>query len=122
MSIYQLRYPTCTRCQNLTLFKPKNKTIQWLDTLPSIVNLARESRVQVAKVCKEAELQRSKIRQDKLVKDKMQRDALAIRVAEEREQLTKLHSITSRDELKSTLSLIDEENISTAKKHRKNLQ
>lgn len=68
---------------------------------------------------KEAELQRSNIRQDKLVKDKMRRDALAKREAEEREQLTKLHLITSTDELKSTLSLIDEENISTAKKTEK---
>ena len=49
----------------------------------------------------------------------MRRDALAKREAKEREQLTKLHLITSTDELKSTLSLIDEENISTAKKTQK---
>ena len=41
-----------------------------LDTLPSkqqssVVDLARKSRVQVGKACKEAEFERSKLRQEK---------------------------------------------------------
>ena len=51
----------------------KNKTLQWLDTLPSeqqssAVELARKSRVQVGKACKEAQLERSKLRQEKMSK------------------------------------------------------
>ena len=92
----------------------KNKTMQWLNALPSdqqhdIVELARTSRIQVKKDYKSAEEDRQKFRQDKMVREKTRRDALQKRAAEEKEKLSKVHLITSMDELKGALSEIDEE-------------
>ena len=99
----------------------KNKTVQWLDTLPSdqqhdIVELARKSRVQVKKPYQKAEVERCKYRQDKMIREKNSRDALQKRAAEEKERLSKLHLIESTDELKEVLSEIDEEGKGTAAK------
>ena len=73
------------------------------------VELARKCRVQVGKACKEAEFERSKLRQEKMIGEKCQRDALVKRAAKEKERLSKLHLITSADELKTTL-IIGREN------------
>ena len=102
----------------------KNKTVQWLGTLPSdqqhtIVDLARKNRRQVKKAYQSAEDDRRKFRQDKMIREKNRRDALQKRAAEERDKLSKMHVITSVEELKGVLSEIDEESISTAKKGQK---
>jgi len=91
----------------------KNKTVQWLDGLPSdqqhnIVELARKSRVQV-KEAYNSEDDRRKFRQEKMIREKNHRDALQKRAAEEKARLSKIHLITSVDELKGALSEIDEE-------------
>lgn len=103
----------------------KNKTVQWLDTLPPeqqerIVELARKSRVDVAKACKDADSQRSMLRREKMMREKCRRDALEKRAAMEKERLSKLH-LMAFDELKITLSKIGEEDISNAKKTKKKL-
>ena len=104
----------------------KNKTVQWLDGLPSeqqhnIVELARKSRVQVKKASKSAEDDRRKFRQEKMIRDKNRRDTLQKRAAEEKARLSKVHLVTSMHELKGVLSEIDEESISAAKKRQKKL-
>ena len=104
----------------------KNKTMQWLDALPSdqqrsIVELARKSRVQVKKAYKSAEEDRRKFRQDKMIREKHRRDALQKRAAEEKDRLSKVHLITTMDELRSMLSDIDEESISAVKKGQKSV-
>ena len=102
----------------------KNKTVQWLDGLPSdqqcnIVELARKSRVQVKQAYNSSEDDRRKFRQEKMIREKNRRDALQKRAAEEKARLSKIQLITSMDELKGVLSEIDEESISAAKKRQK---
>ena len=102
----------------------KNKTTKWLDTLPNdqqcaIVDLARKNRRQVKEDYRRAEDDRLKFRQEKMIRDKNCRDALQKRTAEEKERLSKIHVVTSVEELTSVLSEIDEESISTAKKRHK---
>ena len=102
----------------------KNKTMKWLDTLPTeqqhaVVTLARENRQQVKQDYKRAEDDRLKFRQEKMIKEKNRRDALLKRAAKEKERLAKMHVIMSEEELKSVLLEIDEESISTAKKSQK---
>ena len=102
----------------------KNKTIQWLDQLPGdkrsdIVTLARKRRVEVAKSSREAELERNKIRQEKIMREKCRRDALKERAIREKERLSNLNLVTSCEDLKSILSDIEEENITSAKKAQK---
>lgn len=102
----------------------KNKTMQWLDALPSdqqhdIVELARKSRFEVKQAYKSAEEDRQKIRREKMIREKNRRDAVKQRAAEERDRLSKIHLITSVDELKGMLSEIDEESISAKKKGQK---
>ena len=57
------------------LVQAKNKTVQWLDSLPSdqqhdIVELARKSRVQVRKAYNSAEGDRRKAKQEKMIQEK----------------------------------------------------
>ena len=64
--------PNLHQMSQSNLFKKTDKALQWLDTLPSeqqssVVELARKSRVQVRKACKEAELEKSKLRQEKMM-------------------------------------------------------
>ena len=59
------------------------------------------------------------MRQEKMMREKCRRDALLKRAVEEKERLSKLHLITSSEELKEILSEIDEENISCTKKAQK---
>ena len=99
----------------------KNKTVQWLDSLPSdqqhdIVELARKSRVQVRKAYNSAEGDRRKARQEKMIQEKKRRDALQKRAAEEKVRLSRIPLISSVDELKDALSEIDEQGISASKK------
>ena len=110
---------------NLILAK-KNKTIQWLHELPNeeqshIVQLARKSKVKVDKACKEDDLERNRLRQEKMRKEKCRRDALDKRAVKEKERLSKLCLITTVDELMAKLSEIEEESISNSKKVQKKL-
>ena len=102
----------------------KNRTVQWLDSLPSdqqhdIVELARKTRVQVKKAYNSAEDDRRKFRQEKMIQEKNRRDALQKRAADEKARLSKIRMITSMDELKDALSEIDEQSISASKKAQK---
>ncbi len=102
----------------------KNKTVQWLDGLPSdqqhnIVEFARKSRVQVKKAYDSAQEDRQKFRQEKMIREKNRRDAFQKRAAEEKAKLSKVHLITTGDELKGALLEIDEESITAAKKAQK---
>ena len=71
------------------------------------------------KAYKSTEEDRQKFRQEKMIREKNRRDALQRQAAEEKDRLSKVHLITSMDELKGTLSEIDEESISVVKKGRK---
>ena len=102
----------------------KNKTTKWLDTLPNdqqraIIDLARKNRRQVKEDYQRAEDDRRKFRQEKMIREKNRRDALQKRTAEEKARLSKIHVVTSVEELTSVLLEIDEESISTAKKGQK---
>ena len=102
----------------------KNKTTKWLDTLPNdqqraIIDLARKNRRQLKEGYQKAEYGRRKFRQEKMIREKSRRDALQKRTAEEQERLSKIHVVTSVEELTSALLEIDEESISTAKKGQK---
>ena len=104
----------------------KNGTTKWLHTLPNdqqhaIVDLARKNRRQVKEdfYYQRAEDDRHKFRQERMIREKNQKDALQKQAAEERERLSEIHVITSVEELKSMLSEIEEESISTAKKSQK---
>ena len=54
-----------------------------------------------------------------MIREKCRRDAFVKRAVKEKERLSKLHLITSADELKTTLSVIEEESISNTKKTQK---
>lgn len=102
----------------------KNRTTKWLDTLPNdqqcaIIDLARKNRRQLKEDYQRPEDDRRKFRQEKMIREKNHRDALQKRTAEEQERLSKIHVVTSVEELTSVLSEIDEESISTAKKGQK---
>ena len=102
----------------------KNRTIHWLGQLPSdkrsdIVTLARKRRVEVAKSSREAEVERSKMRREKMMREKCRRDALEERAIREKEYLSNLDLISSCEDLKTILSEIENENISSTKKAQK---
>ena len=63
------------------------------------------------KAYKEEEAKRKKQRQEKMIHEKQRRDVLKQRAIEEREKLSKLHLITSPDELRRAISEIDGEDI-----------
>lgn len=99
----------------------KNKTMQWFEQLPkekqdSIVELAIRRRAEVAKQYKKEEAIRSAQRREKMVCEKLQRDALEQRAKEERERLSNLHLIMTVTELKQALSEIDSQTLSSKKK------
>ena len=87
----------------------KNKTTEWLYQLPhdqrkTIVELAIKRRREVAKHLKEEALSRQ--RREKMANEKCRQDALRQRAMREREKLSKLHLISSPDELNMLLSEI----------------
>jgi len=65
-----------------------------------------------------AEDDRRKFRQEKMIQEKNHRDALQKRAAEEKAMLSKIHLITSVDELKGALSEIDEVSV-LLRRHKK---
>ena len=90
-------------------------------TEQAIVRIAIKKRGEVMKAYKEEEALRKKQRQEKMIHEKQHRDVLKQRAIEEREKLSKLHLITSPDELRRAISEIDDEDISTSKKSKKKL-
>ena len=85
------------------------------------MKLAVKKRGQVLKAYKEEEATRKKEWQDKMILEKQCRDALKHRAIIEREKLSKLHFITSPDELRRILLEIDNEDDSASKKVKKKL-
>ena len=99
----------------------KNKTMQCLhelsdDQRKTIIELAVKRRVEVERLYKEAEAQRSKQRREKLIDQNRHREASQAALKREKERLSSLHLITSMDELKKKLSEIDNEANSKKKK------
>ena len=72
------------------------------------------------KAYKEEEAKRKKQWQE-MIHEKQRRDVSKQRAIEEREKLSKLHLITSPDELRRAILEIDSEDISTSKKSKKKL-
>ena len=99
----------------------KNRTMEWYRQIPkeakhSVTDLAIKRRVQVMKEFQEENVRRDKIRQDKLVQENRRLQAIKKKNAEEAEKLSKIHLITSSEELRSTLSEIDLMSITLPKK------
>ena len=64
----------------------RNKTVRWLDSLSrEQQHEVRRQRVSVGKACKKADLERSKLRQEKMIREASRRDALAKRASKEKE-------------------------------------
>ena len=70
----------------------------------------------VAMHCKKEEAERCKTLRDKLVREKARRDAMHQTAVREEMRLSKVHMITSSDELKTMISEIDDQPISAKRK------
>ena len=104
----------------------KNKTIPWLHQQPvtkqrDIIEMACKRRATVMKEYKEEEKEQSKQRREHMLAEKHKRDALHDRFKKEKDMLSKIHLITSGNELKDALVAIDKANISKAKEREKKL-
>ena len=104
----------------------KNKTIKWLNDLPStkqdeVVELAVKRRAEVSKETKEEELKSSIKRREKMKDAHLRRQAMEKRARREKEKLLFLHLITSSDELLKAVRDIDHKTTSTAKKKQEKL-
>ncbi len=104
----------------------KNKTIDWLQTLPeteleNVVDLAVRRKAEVLKESQELDERNRDQRREKIKKAHMRRQAFQLRSQKEREKLLQLHLITSRDELLKAVSDIDHMTSSYPKKKRDKL-
>ena len=105
---------------NLTELK-KNKTIPWLneqekEVQDSLVELACRRKTSVFRDFKEEEEIRTKQRRERMISDKQKRDAFRARNEKQRDELSKLHLITTTDELTKALLDIDQEKLNASKK------
>ena len=104
----------------------KNKTIPWFQQQPEnrqneIVEMACKRRAKVLKEFKEEEKEQCSKRREHMLKEKQKRDALHERLKKEKDKLSKIHLITSPNELTEALVAIDKENISKSKKRQEKL-
>ena len=132
-SILGLNDYLCTAMPNLSQITKsnlveikKNKTIPWLHQQPvtkqrDIIEMACKRRATVMKEYKEEEKEQSKQRREHMLAEKHKCDALHDRLKKEKDMLSKIHLITSSNELKDALVAIDKENISKARKREKKL-
>lgn len=132
-SILGLNGYLCTAVPNLSQMTKsnlveikKNKTIPWLHQQPmtkqrDIIEMACKRRDTVMKEYKEEEKEQSKQRREHMLAEKHKRDALHDRLKKEKDILSKIHLITSGNELKDALVAIDNEKISKSKKREKKL-
>ncbi len=102
----------------------KNKTMQWLDTIPeekqgTVLGLAIKRRVKVTKERKEENEKLSEKRRKKILKDHNKKMALLRKAQEVKGKLSKLHVITSSEELYQCIEDIDKENCSSSNKKAK---
>ncbi len=99
----------------------KNHTIEWLNELPraeqdNIMKLAVKSRATVQREIKSRQIKVAKERQEKMKQAHSRHEALKKKTTLERDKLSKLHLITSSEELQKLLSEIDTSNNTTSKK------
>lgn len=109
-------------CSNLIQAK-KNKTLKWLSSLPedrqsAIVNLAIKQRQLVNQEYREAEKERARQRQHKILVEHNKQVSIEKKLCNEREKLSESHLVTTSDELKAELHAIDTENSKGTKKKR----
>ena len=110
---------------NLTELK-KNKTMCWLNEQPKfaqehLIELACKRKASVLREIKEDEETLAKQRRERMISEKKKRDALQSRIEKETNELSKLHLITTADELTQALVDIDQEKLSAAKKTAKKM-
>ena len=99
----------------------KNHTIEWLDELPNaeqdnIMKLAVESRVTVRREVQSRQIQIAKERQEKMKQAHIRHEAFKNKATLEKYKLSKLHLITSSEELRQLLNEIDISSETTSKK------
>ena len=107
-------------CSNLVEIK-KNHMIQWLDDLPSeeqhdIIKLAVESRQQVQKEFKRKQIKIATERQERMAQAHLQREAIKKKTELQRSELSKLHLITTSEELYQLIGDIDATENTASKK------
>ena len=99
----------------------KKKTLQWLNDLPDeqqleIISLAVDKRKNVRQRYKDLEEQRTQKRKQGMLHAKILREALKKKSQLERDELSELHLITTSEELRQTLKIIEAESTSAAKR------
>ena len=104
----------------------KNKTIKWLQTLPEaqqddLTLFAMQKRRDVTVAYKEEQIKLKRRRQELMIQAKERRELLEKKAAEERESLSKIHLITSVEELELLFADIDDSEGSAASKSNKKL-
>ena len=98
----------------------KNKTIKWLQTLPEaqqddLTLFAMQKRRDVTVAYKEEQIKLKRRRQELMIQAKERRELLEKKAAEERESLSKIHLITSVEELELLFADIDDSEGSAAR-------
>ena len=104
----------------------KNKTMKWLQTLPEaqqddLTLFAMRKRRDVAMAYSEEQSKLKNRRQELMIQAKRRRELLEKKAAEEREALSKIHLITSVEELERLFADIDDSEGSAASKSNKKL-
>ena len=132
-SILGLNDYLCTALPNLSQMTrtnlveiKKNQTIPWFQQQPEnrqneIIDMACKRRATVLKEFKEEEKEQCRKRREQMLQAKQKRDALDDRLKKEKDILSKIHLITSPNELTEALVAIDRENISKSKKRQEKL-
>ena len=86
-----------------------------------LIELACKRKASVLREIKEDEETLAKQRRERMVSEKKKRDALQSRIEKETNELSKLHLITTADELTQALVDIDQEKLSAPKKTAKKI-
>ena len=132
-SILGLNDYLCTAIPNLSQMTrtnlveiKKNQTIPWLqqqseNRQDEIIEMACKRRATVLKEFEQEEKEQCRKRREQMLQAKQKRDALHERLKKEKDTLSKIHLITSPNELTEALVAIDRESISKSKKSQKKL-
>ena len=132
-SILGLNDYLCTALPNLSQMTrsnlveiKKNKTIPWFEQQPEdrqneIIDMACKRRATVLKEFKEEEQEQGRKRREHMLVEKQKRDVLHERLKKEQDKLSKIHLITSPNELTEALVAIDKKSISKSKKKQEKL-
>ena len=130
-SILGLNDYLCTAIPNLSQMTrtnlveiKKNQTIPWLqqqseNRQDEIIEMACKRRATVLKEFEQEEKEQCRKRREQMLQAKQKCDALHERLKKEKDTLSKIHLITSPNELTEALVAIDRESISKSKKSEK---